>query len=138
MTIVFDSNVCISAFITTSGVTKDVFLYCGERHRVVISEYIIREVSEKLHCKLGFTLQEAGEVSLFLRQHMEVVELPKAIAISVRDSKDAPIIALALSVKADFLITGDKDLLSLKKTNKTEIIQPSEFWKKSRVKGSGT
>jgi uncharacterized protein len=129
MTIVFDSNVIISAFITTSGTAKDVFLYCGERFRIVISDYIIKEVSEKLQDKLGFSKTELKEVIDFLEAHTEIFEPTSQSPELSRDKKDDPVLGLALSVEADFLISGDKDLLVLKKIKEVKIISPAEFWK---------
>ena len=133
MTIVFDSNVIISAFITTSGTTKDVFLYCGERFRIIISDYIINEVSKKLRNKLGFSRTEIKEVTDFLETH---TKLPLTLPSPLRgedkgegDKKDNPILNLAVSANADFLISGDKDLLVLKKIKGVKIISPAEFWK---------
>ena len=45
-----------------------------------------------------------------------------------RDKNDNDIIALALSNKVDYLITGDNDLLVLKKYKNIKIINPREFW----------
>ena len=132
MIIVLDSNVIISAFITTSGTAKDVFLYCGERHRLVISRYIIAEVAEKLQHKLGFSSAEANEVTYFLETHFDSVEPAGEIAGFSRDPEDNPVIGLALSARADFLISGDKDLLVLKKIKGVKIISPAEFWRESR------
>ena len=129
MTIVFDSNVIISAFITTSGTTKDVFLYCGERFRIIISDYIINEVSKKLRNKLGFSRTEIKEVTDFLETHTELTEPADQKLELSRDKKDDPILNLAVSANADFLISGDKDLLVLKKVKGVKIISPAEFWK---------
>ena len=46
-----------------------------------------------------------------------------------RDSKDNFLLALAKDAGADFLITGDKDLLSLKTFGNTKIISLNEFVK---------
>ena len=129
MTIVFDSTVIISAFITTSGTTKDVFLYCGERFRIIISDYIINEVSKKLRNKLGFSKTEIREVTDFLETHTELTEPADQKLELSRDKKDDPILNLAVSANADFLISGDKDLLVLKKVKGVKIISPAEFWK---------
>jgi len=132
MTIVFDSNVIISAFITTSGTARDVFLYCGERFRIIISDYIIAEVSEKLRNKLGFSKREVKEVTDFLKTRPEIFEQTGHSPEFSRDKKDDPVLGLALSVDADFLISGDKDLLVLKKVKGVKIICPAEFWKELR------
>lgn len=39
-----------------------------------------------------------------------------------RDEKDNFLLALAIDSKADFLVTGDKDLLELKKIKGTRIV----------------
>jgi uncharacterized protein len=44
-----------------------------------------------------------------------------------RDDKDNFLLNLAVDGKADFLITGDKDLLVLEKINKTKIITIKNF-----------
>jgi putative PIN family toxin of toxin-antitoxin system len=43
------------------------------------------------------------------------VESPPKVAEFPRDPKDAPFLAAALMTHADYLITGDKDLLDAKK-----------------------
>lgn len=47
--------------------------------------------------------------------------------ILCRDPKDNFLLSLSKDAKADFLITGDKDLLTLEKTGKTRIVNMSEF-----------
>lgn len=44
-----------------------------------------------------------------------------------RDPKDNFLLALSLDSKADFLLTGDKNLLEIEKIGKTKIITMSSF-----------
>jgi len=44
-----------------------------------------------------------------------------------RDNKDDYLLALAMDSQANFLITGDKDLLVLQKFNTTQIVRLTEF-----------
>jgi putative PIN family toxin of toxin-antitoxin system len=44
-----------------------------------------------------------------------------------RDPKDEPFIAAALACDADYLITGDKDLLDEQPLLPTRILRPAEF-----------
>jgi len=44
-----------------------------------------------------------------------------------RDKDDDHVLACALETKADYLVTGDGDLLILKKFHKTCIVTPREF-----------
>jgi uncharacterized protein len=50
-----------------------------------------------------------------------------SIVTQCRDEKDNFLLALAKDSKADFLITGDEDLLIIKKFQNTEILTYSEF-----------
>ena len=52
----------------------------------------------------------------------------------LKDKKDIPIIGTALSGNAQFLITGDKELLSLREYRNIEILSPREFWERLKNK----
>ena len=54
------------------------------------------------------------------------IEVSSSIRAS-RDPKDNFLLALAKDGKADYLLTGDKDLLTLKKFGRTIIITISKF-----------
>ncbi|MFY8184500.1 MAG: putative toxin-antitoxin system toxin component, PIN family [Bacteroidia bacterium] len=47
-----------------------------------------------------------------------------------RDEKDNFLLSLCADGRADFLITGDDDLLSIKKIKKTRIIKIADYLKK--------
>jgi predicted nucleic acid-binding protein len=47
--------------------------------------------------------------------------------LTVRDPKDQPFLHAALSFGADYLITGDGDLLALRDRSKTRIVTVAEF-----------
>ncbi|MDI6689943.1 MAG: putative toxin-antitoxin system toxin component, PIN family [Actinomycetota bacterium] len=44
-----------------------------------------------------------------------------------RDPEDDKFIDVALAAKADYLVTGDKDLLVLKNYRGVKILKPKEF-----------
>ncbi|MEI6728992.1 MAG: putative toxin-antitoxin system toxin component, PIN family [bacterium] len=44
-----------------------------------------------------------------------------------RDPKDNKFLELAKEIQADYLITGDNDLLDLKKFETTQILKPADF-----------
>ena len=55
------------------------------------------------------------------------VPIVKKATSSVRDPKDLYLLSLADTVSADFILTGDKDLLTLQSHNKTKIITYKEY-----------
>ena len=56
----------------------------------------------------------------------DLIEVKRNVTVC-RDSKDNFLLALAKDGKADYLLTGDKDLLELKKFGKTKIRTISLF-----------
>ena len=57
---------------------------------------------------------------------MELVEVSSSVTIC-RDPKDDFLLSLARDGNADFLLTGDKDLLELERFEATKIITISGF-----------
>ena len=71
------------------------------------------------------TIERRFFLSNFLKT-VEFVEVGEIINIC-RDPKDDKILALALNGKADYIITGDQDLLVLKLFESVQIITIDEF-----------
>jgi len=54
--------------------------------------------------------------------------IPRQVMVKkLRDLKDTKIIACALSAKVDYIVTGDNDLLVLKKHQGIRILTPKAF-----------
>ena len=56
-----------------------------------------------------------------------LVEIKEKNKILVRDEKDDYILSLALTCDADYILTGDEDLLVLEKLSKIKILTIREF-----------
>ena len=131
MRVVLDTNVLIAAF-SARGLCAEVFEVCLEGHDIVISEHILSETKKNLLDKIHLPHIVVQEIIEYLRGVTEAVE-PAVIDKRVcRDKNDDKIIGTALGGKADFIITGDKDLLVLKKYKGIKIVTPREFWKHLR------
>ena len=61
--------------------------------------------------------------SKLLRQKINIEKI-------CRDSQDDKFIACAVAAQADYIVSGDEDLLVLKKYEQIKIISASEFLKK--------
>jgi predicted nucleic acid-binding protein len=46
---------------------------------------------------------------------------------SIRDAKDLYLLSLAETIQADYILTGDKDLLVLESHSQTQILTYSEY-----------
>ncbi len=133
MIVVFDTNVIISAFIS-SGQARDVFEFAVENHRVVASPYILGELREKLTGKLGFSPKDYAGIQRILSGWLEIREEMRGQAGRFSDAKDEPILDLCITVKADLLITGDKKIRALEEVKYTRVIHPQEFWDIERAR----
>jgi predicted nucleic acid-binding protein len=60
----------------------------------------------------------------------------KTVTSLCRDLKDNYIVALAIDTKADFLVTGDGDLLDLVRIGKTRVIRYIDFDKTIKEKSN--
>ncbi len=71
-------------------------------------------------------------VNYFLNNFLEDVHLinPKEKIFVCRDPKDNMILELAVAGNADFIVTGDQDLLTLNPFRKIKIVNPVNFLKK--------
>lgn len=62
----------------------------------------------------GISNERREQLIQRIRGKATIVSTLSPPAVKIRDTKDLIILATALDAKADFLITGDKDLLALK------------------------
>ncbi len=125
MRIVFDTNVLFSAFIA-HGVCAGLYEECIERAEIVVSPVILAELEEKLRTKAGLTGAESREVVRAVRADAAVVKaapLPEPVS---RDPDDDIILATALAAGADAIVTGDRDLLVLKRFKGIRILNPRD------------
>jgi uncharacterized protein len=134
MKVIIDTNIHISAFGFGGNVAKLVdYCYSSEECLVFLSQEIFDVIKTKfLNGRLkkikkeGFDQEKAKEyIENIFKSSLFATPL-KSFEIC-RDPKDNMILDLAFEVKADFIITGDEDLLILKDFDGTKILKPSQF-----------
>jgi len=129
MRVVLDTNILVAAF-ATRGLCQDVFELCLAGHSILTSEFIINELRSCLRKKLKVPTRYVRDIVVFLRAQCEEIA-PKTLPESIRrDRSDENILALAISGGADFIVTGDNDLLALKKVKGIPILSPRQLWEK--------
>jgi putative PIN family toxin of toxin-antitoxin system len=126
MRIVPDTNVLLAAF-ASRGLCEAVFQVCLEQHEIILSAHILEELKEHLAKKLKLPARQASEIVAFLREHASIVEPVHVVANACRDHNDLAVLGTAKAGNADILITGDKDLLVLKRFESTIILTPRQF-----------
>lgn len=128
---VFDSTVLVSAFISKQGVASELIDLAGVSFDLFLSSAILAEVQGVLLSrpqlrKSGYSEDDVVAYCQALSElAKEVGDLPP-LAGAVRDPNDV-IVATALAAKAEYLVTRDKDLLSLGSYQETRIVSPEAF-----------
>lgn len=100
--------------------------------KLIISDQSIRElrlVTSRQRLLKYFDTQKVEELLTLIEFVSEKVKIKKIERIC-RDPKDDFLLAMAKEGKADYLLTGDKDLLEIGKHYRTEIISIRDFQKK--------
>ncbi len=73
MKVLLDTNVIVAAF-ATRGLCAAVFQLCLIKYRIVLSEYILSEVAEKLANKIHLPHTIVQEIIQFLKEHAQIVK----------------------------------------------------------------
>ena len=132
--VVLDTNVIIAAFVAR-GLSNSVFELCLDKFEVIISEYIIKEISKKLIDKIKIPEEKVNEITGFLKDSCTIFNYESLKKSICRDIKDDEILALAKSSNSKYIVTGDKDLLILINFDNIKIINPRQLWEISKDMG---
>ena len=127
MKIVFDTNVILSSFLT-EGIAHKIFHNSLIHHEIYISAFIISEINRILKKKFSVNETDIEEFNSFIKSYLTTAKPTNNIPDICRDKNDNQILQLAEFVSADLIISGDKDLLTLKTYSGTAIISPREFY----------
>ena len=131
MKVFLDTNVIASAT-ATRGLCADVLRTVVEFHDLVVSEHLIGELRRILRDKFGASAEMIAEVASLLHQDTLHAEALPLADLALKDPADVAIVSSALNGGADILVTGDKELLALKRVGSLQILTPRQFWDKER------
>jgi uncharacterized protein len=133
--VVLDTNVLLSGIAYPANVPGKIMAawrYHGSIE-VLLSTYILdelRRVLPRLEHRHGLTEAEIGDLVDVLSIQAELIEPLTSIEPDLRDVGDQPVLGTLLAALnttgADYLITGDKDLLVL--GDRYPIVAPARFW----------
>ena len=126
--LIIDTNLWVSFIISNKQNLLDPFLF-GEEARLLFSEELITEIKQtiaKPRLKKYFSTNALEEMLSTFEPFIDLIEVESIVTIC-RDPNDNFLLSLAKDGKADYLLTGDKDLLELKKFGKTKIKTITSF-----------
>ncbi|MBI5195668.1 MAG: putative toxin-antitoxin system toxin component, PIN family [Nitrospirae bacterium] len=129
--VVLDTNILVSALIFKGELSKIADLWEKGRIAPVFSRETFEEFRTVLeYPKFSLT---GREIKMIIEEEVlpffEVVEISDKISGVCRDPADDKFIACALASSADFIVSGDNDLLNIGKYKSVRIIAAAEFLK---------
>lgn len=129
--IILDTNLWISFLISKQFSQLDKLIE-NRKITLIFSNELIEEFAEvvsRAKFKKYFLKKDIEKILQSFEQFGELVSVKSNIKIC-RDEKDNFLLNLSVDSKADYLITGDKDLLVLKNIKETKILTFTEFIEK--------
>ncbi|OGY17452.1 MAG: putative toxin-antitoxin system toxin component, PIN family [Candidatus Chisholmbacteria bacterium RIFCSPHIGHO2_01_FULL_48_12] len=123
--VVIDTNVFISGVMFGGNPGKIVELLKKFKIKAVVSPDTAVELVTKF--KKFRVTSETVEDLMYVIDNEDIKVVPKRKVKVVRDFKDNMFLEAAWAGRADYLVTGDKDLLVLGKFKGTKIVKPKEF-----------
>ncbi len=129
MRLILDTNLWISFLISSKFEKLDELLF-NQKSKLLFSHELLEEflaVAKRPKLRKYISRDELEDLLETIDEVAEFVNVTSEIS-ECRDPKDNFLLSLAVDGKADYLLTGDKDLLVLKKIGKTKIRTISEFF----------
>lgn len=121
-----DTNILISSVFWRGNPYEVVRRGILGEYQLVISAEILDEVVDKLRNKFHFPEENIQKLIDILMTYCHIVEVTSKFDV-VRDKKDNKIVECAFDGKADYIVTGDPDLLDLKEFKGIKIVKAKEF-----------
>jgi uncharacterized protein len=119
--VIFDTNIWISFLIGKQFASMKELLVTANI-QPIFSDQLLDELlttTQKPKLQKYFQKDRVDSLMIFLREIGEIID-SKSIVFVCRDPKDG---------NADFLITGDRDLLVLERFDRTQIVTYQDFLK---------
>jgi putative PIN family toxin of toxin-antitoxin system len=129
-----DANILISGTIVTAGISSRLVDAARARQFVLVTsrpiiDEVIRNLSrDRIRRRYDITLDEIARVRVLLEDEAALTTLTVPVHGVATHPEDDLILATALSGQADYLVTGDRQLLNLGRYQGVRILSPRAFW----------
>ena len=126
--VILDTNLWIS-FLISKRLRVINNLFNREAITLIFSQELLDEfieVAKRPKFKKYFSITDLEQLLTLFDTYGELVTVISTVDIC-RDEKDNFLLALAKDSRANYLVTGDDDLLIIKKFEDTEIVSYSQF-----------
>ena len=130
--VVLDTNVLVSGLAYPGSIPGQIVMAWRQGAiDVVIPRYILDEVARvlpRLNHRLHWGQADFTDLLEILAIQTDLFEPLPLPPAAVRVAADVPVLGTFLAAEADYLITGDQDLLTL--GDRHPILTPADFWRR--------
>ncbi len=127
MRVVLDTNVYISA-ILFGGNCEEILRLAGlGSFELMSSKSTIIELKGILEKKFRWSKKQVLETIAYIKNITTEVKSGIEVSIIRDDPSDNKILECALSARAQYIVSGDKHLLRLKRYKEIRILNPADF-----------
>ena len=129
MKVILDTNIWISFLLGKRlNVLREIFSM--EKVEIFVSDQLLSEIRDvvsrpKFNGKIG--LDTVLKLFELISAKCKFINDYPDIETAIRDTKDLYLLSMAEYIPADYLVTGDNDLLVLRNYKETRIITFAEF-----------
>jgi len=125
--LILDANIYISA-VLFGGKPGEVYLYgLREAYNLFVSPLILEEIDKCLAQKFDWDKKIVNAYIKQIKRIAHYYNVQNTVSGICRDPKDDHILSLAVETDADYIVSGDKDLLSLKTFHAIKILDAGKY-----------
>jgi len=128
LTIVIDTNIWISFLIGKKLTSLKEAIIIGKVELCFSEELFVEffDVVKRPNISRYFPEKAITELFALINDKIKIIK-SDCVITNCRDAKDNFLLELAVSAKADYLVTSDNDLLTLNPYQGIRIVNPREF-----------
>jgi uncharacterized protein len=129
MRVVLDTNVLVSAILLKGRLSRFQELWKNGTLSPLLSKETFQEFKTVLsYPKFSLSKDEIKAIMEDeLLPYFEVIDIKEKIHGVCRDPNDDMFLSVAVNAQTPYVVTGDKDLLALRKYKSIKIVSPQEY-----------
>jgi putative PIN family toxin of toxin-antitoxin system len=126
---VFDTSVTIGALLNPLGTPRKALNKARFRGQILLSAVLFTELETVARRRKFAAYYSADQRDRFIEALLDEAEwvAPTVAITACRDRKDNMVLELAVSGRANYIVTGDLDLLALDPFQGIRILTPEDF-----------
>lgn len=133
MRVVVDTNIVVSRSISAKGVPAEILRqWRQERFELLVSDPMLAEYEralgyERVRVRHQMSDDEIHEVVTQFRRFAILVEPTETLVVIDDDPDDNRVLECAVAGGAEYIVSGDAHLLTLKRYREIQILSPATF-----------